>query len=95
MASAVGDEQPPAYESIIRGDRHVPDHVDTFEPKYESIIGTESYYVMPNPRVAPTSVERKSTQYHNVEDRTVYHVYAEIHVKERERDVHGSPSQEK
>ena len=92
MASPVGDEQPPAYESIIRGDRDVSSHV---EPNYESIIGTEAYYVMPNPPVSPTSVERKSTQYHNVEDRTVYHVYADIHVKERERDVHGSPSQER
>ena len=93
MASPVGNKQPPAYESIICEDSDVSSHVDMSGPKNESIIGTEAYYVMPNPRVAPTSVERKSTEYHNVEGRTVYHVYADIHVNER--DVCRSPSQER
>ena len=105
MASSSGrDEQPPAYESLIRGDRHNPSYVDMSEPNYESIIDTEAYYVMPNPPVAPTSVEmrdlnpklpgaptnektqkatpklpmappsveRNSTVYDNVKDKTVY-----------------------
>ena len=93
MASPVGDKQLPAYEYIIRGDRDVSSHVDISEQKYESIIDTEAYYVMPNPPVSPTSVQRKSTQYHNFEDSTVYHVYADIHVNER--DVHEIPSQER
>ena len=108
MAASSGrDAHPPAYESLIRGDRHNPSYVDMSEPNYESIIDTEAYYVMPNPPVAPTSVEmrdlnpklpgaktsektqnatpmtpkpptappsveRNSTLYDNVKDKTVY-----------------------
>ena len=106
-SSSARDEQPPAYESLIRGDRHNPSYVDMSEPNYESIIDTEADYVMPTPPVAPTSVEmrdlnpklpgaptsketqnatpmtpklptaptsveRNSTLYDNVKDKTIY-----------------------
>ena len=50
-SSSARDEQPSAYESLIRGDRHNPSYVDMSEPNYESIIDTEpeAYYVMPTP----------------------------------------------
>ena len=93
MASPVEDKQPPAYESLIRGDRNVSSYVDISQPKYESVIDTEAYYVMPNPPVAPTSEDRKSHLYDNAEDKTVYHIYADIHANER--DVCRSPSQDR
>ena len=51
MASPVGDEQPPSYESLIPEDRHNPSYIDMSGPNYQSIIDTEGYYVMPNPPV--------------------------------------------
>ena len=56
MTSTVGDEQPPTYESLIRGDRHNPSYVDMSGPNYQSIIDTEAYYLFPNPSAGPTSV---------------------------------------
>ena len=56
MTSTVGYEQPPTYESLIRGDRHNPSYVDMSGPNYQSIIDTEAYYLFPNPSAGPTSV---------------------------------------
>ena len=54
MTSTVGDEQPPTYESLIRGDRHNPSYVDMSGPNYQSIIDTEAYYMFPNLSAGPT-----------------------------------------
>ena len=93
MASPVAEQQPPAYESLIRGDRNVPSYVDMTGPAYESIIETEPYYVMPNPPATSTSVERKSTLYDNIKDKPVSFIYADTDVDKT--CVDRSPSQDR